>query len=48
MWIPLSWVMEAASIIAIAFAHGGVSPYDLSVFFKKKKKKLSFIVRLAI
>ena len=33
MWIPLSWVMEAATIMAIALAHGGVSPYDFSFFF---------------
>ena len=33
LWIPLSWVMKATTIIAIALAHGGVSPYDLSVFF---------------
>lgn len=25
MWNPLSWVMEAAAIMAIALAHGGVS-----------------------
>lgn len=25
MWNPLSWVMEAAAIMAIAMAHGGVS-----------------------
>lgn len=23
MWNPLSWVMEAAAIMAIALAHGG-------------------------
>ncbi|MCH95256.1 ATPase 11 plasma membrane-type-like, partial [Trifolium medium] len=23
MWNPLSWVMEAAAIMAIAMAHGG-------------------------
>lgn len=27
MWNPLSWVMEAAAIMAIALAHGGVSLY---------------------
>ena len=26
MWNPLSWVMEAAAIMAIALANGGVSP----------------------
>lgn len=25
MWNPLSWVMEAAAIMAIALAHGGVN-----------------------
>lgn len=25
MWNPLSWVMEAAAIMAIAMAHGGVN-----------------------
>jgi H+-transporting ATPase len=24
MWNPLSWVMEAAAIMAIGLAHGGV------------------------
>ena len=32
MWNPLSWVMEAAAIMAIALAHGGVSPYDFNFF----------------
>lgn len=27
MWNPLSWVMEAAAIMAIALANGGVSFY---------------------
>ena len=27
MWNPLSWVMEAAAIMAIALAHGGVNLY---------------------
>ena len=26
MWNPLSWVMEAAAIMAIALANGGVRP----------------------
>jgi H+-transporting ATPase len=30
MWNPLSWVMEAAAIMAIGLAHGGVSLYDSS------------------
>jgi hypothetical protein len=29
MWNPLSWVMEAAAIMAIALANGGVrTPHD--------------------
>lgn len=28
MWNPLSWVMEAAAIMAIALANGGVSFID--------------------
>jgi H+-transporting ATPase len=29
MWNPLSWVMEAAAVMAIALANGGVcSSYD--------------------
>ena len=32
MWNPLSWVIEAAAIMAIALAHGGVSPYDFNFF----------------
>jgi hypothetical protein len=27
MWNPLSWVMEAAAIMAIALANGGVSVF---------------------
>lgn len=38
MWNPLSWVMEAAAIMAIALANGGVnipifSPTVLCFFF---------------
>ena len=29
MWNPLSWVMEAAAIMAIALANGGVSTFSL-------------------
>ena len=29
MWNPLSWVMEAAAIMAIALANGGVSAFSL-------------------
>jgi hypothetical protein len=29
MWNPLSWVMEAAAIMAIALANGGVSSSTL-------------------
>ena len=34
MWNPLSWVMEAAAIMAIALANGGVSilSYIFSLF----------------
>lgn len=36
MWNPLSWVMEAAAIIAIVFTQGGVSlqyfaPFNFSL-----------------
>ena len=31
MWNPLSWVMEAAALMAIALAHGGV--ISISTFF---------------
>lgn len=27
MWNPLSWVMEAAALMAIGLAHGGVNLY---------------------
>jgi len=41
MWNPLSWVMEAAAIMAIALANGGVRSsycmaiviFDLLMFF---------------
>ncbi|KAI5344992.1 hypothetical protein L3X38_012869 [Prunus dulcis] len=33
MWNPLSWVMEAAAIIAIAFTQGGSKPADYHDFF---------------
>ncbi|GMQ03818.1 hypothetical protein CsSME_00049468 [Camellia sinensis var. sinensis] len=29
MWNPLSWVMEAAALMAIALAHGGVNLHAL-------------------
>lgn len=32
MWNPLSWVMEAAAIMAIALANGGVSAAFYSFF----------------
>ncbi|XP_061362903.1 plasma membrane ATPase 1-like isoform X3 [Gastrolobium bilobum] len=32
MWNPLSWVMEAAAIMAIAMAHGGGEPPDYQDF----------------
>ncbi|KAK6162642.1 hypothetical protein DH2020_002483 [Rehmannia glutinosa] len=32
MWNPLSWVMEAAAIMAIALAHGGHKPSDVPDF----------------
>lgn len=31
MWNPLSWVMEAAAIMAIALANGGVSAGSLNL-----------------
>ena len=33
MWNPLSWVMEAAAIMAIAMAHGGVNFLSLLILF---------------
>lgn len=33
MWNPLSWVMEAAAIMAIALANGGVSSLQSSKLF---------------
>lgn len=43
MWNPLSWVMEAAAIMAIAMANGGVSASSLfaSSFFLPTKMKLN-------
>lgn len=32
MWNPLSWVMEAAAIMAIVLANGGVSTVSLLHF----------------
>lgn len=32
MWNPLSWVMEAAAIMAIALANGGVTTLGLYIF----------------
>jgi hypothetical protein len=34
MWNPLSWVMEAAAIMAIALANGGVRHRNLLTDFK--------------
>jgi len=36
MWNPLSWVMEAAAIMAIALANGGVSCCILYSFLLKQ------------
>jgi hypothetical protein len=33
MWNPLSWVMEAAAIMAIALANGGVYILPLIILF---------------
>ncbi|KAF2315425.1 hypothetical protein GH714_039193 [Hevea brasiliensis] len=33
MWNPLSWVMEAAALMAIALAHGGGKSADYHDFF---------------
>ena len=33
MWNPLSWVMEAAAIMAIALANGGVSTKPILDFW---------------
>lgn len=43
MWNPLSWVMEAAAIMAIALANGGVSVLFSSsmVFLSIAEKKKS-------
>ena len=32
MWNPLSWVMEAAALVAIAFSNGGGTPPDWEDF----------------
>lgn len=34
MWNPLSWVMEAAAVMAIALANGGVSRLNPDMSFK--------------
>jgi hypothetical protein len=41
MWNPLSWVMEAAAIMAIVLANGGVRTRAAALFFKKKLGKSS-------
>jgi len=33
MWNPLSWVMEAAAVMAIILANGGVSIVPTTLFF---------------
>ncbi|CAL5400948.1 unnamed protein product [Camellia sinensis] len=40
MWNPLSWVMEAAAIMAIALANGGVSAGSLLPFCLVAEKSL--------
>ena len=37
MWNPLSWVMEAAAIMAIALANGGVSALSFWEFILAMK-----------
>ena len=45
MWNPLSWVMEAAALMAIGLAHGGVnqsqSIYAFAVSFDDWYSKLN-------
>lgn len=47
MWNPLSWVMEAAAIMAIVLANGGVSTYEkhitLFAFYWLGQGSLTFI-----
>ena len=40
MWNPLSWVMEAAAIMAIALANGGVSTLSSRKFILTMKVSL--------
>ena len=46
MWNPLSWVMEAAAIMAIALANGGVNArlHGLLFMFLSSISSLLFIV----
>lgn len=43
MWNPLSWVMEAAAIMAIAIPHGKVKNMNIHVFALPYKIKSKFI-----
>lgn len=44
MWNPLSWVMEAAAIMAIALANGGVSAGSFRpvVWLQRKIEKILY------
>jgi hypothetical protein len=48
MWNPLSWVMEAAAVMAIALANGGVITiyyyyyYYYYYFYRKKFRRVEF------
>jgi len=39
MWNPLSWVMEAAAIMAIALANGGVTILGLYMYLNIRTLK---------
>ncbi|KAF4368834.1 hypothetical protein F8388_021446 [Cannabis sativa] len=38
MWNPLSWVMEAAAVMAIALANGGVIRFDADIYFLARSR----------
>jgi hypothetical protein len=42
MWNPLSWVMEAAAVMAIALANGGVITIYYYYFYRKKFRRVEF------
>ena len=46
MWNPLSWVMEAAAIMAIALANGGVSILNFGLLIRNLLEPFMYMLKI--